>query len=78
MEELGLNERQRMAVGYVKQNGRILNKEYQQLTGVTDRTALRDLEELLTRGIVQKAGTTGRGTHYVVKRKPDRNPTKPT
>ncbi len=67
--ELDINERQRKAITFAKQNGRITNKEYQQLTGVTDRTALREFRELLDKGIIEKIGTTGRGTHYVISQK---------
>jgi hypothetical protein len=70
--------------------GRITNREYQALTGVTDRTALRDFDELVARGVLEKRGTTGRAIHYVLARrtrqepdkpdtgKPDGNPAKPT
>jgi ATP-dependent DNA helicase RecG len=67
--ELDINERQRKAITFAKQNGRITNKEYQQLTGVTDRTALREFRDLLDNGIIEEIGTTGRGTHYVISQK---------
>ena len=54
LSSLGLNERQRKAIKFVKQNGRITNKEYQQLANVTDRTALREFRELLDKGIIEK------------------------
>jgi predicted HTH transcriptional regulator len=66
---LDINERQRKAIKFAKQNGRITNKEYQQLANVTDRTALREFRELLDKGIIEKIGTTGRGTHYVISQK---------
>jgi ATP-dependent DNA helicase RecG len=37
-----LNERQQQAMSYLKVHGRITNKEYQELNGVTDRTILRE------------------------------------
>jgi ATP-dependent DNA helicase RecG len=72
--ELGLNERQKAALDYVKERGHITNKEYRALTGATDRTSLRDLDQLLKKNILEKIGETGRGTHYVFRRKPDRKP----
>jgi len=78
LEGLGLNERQKQAIAHVKKTGRISNKEYRDLTGATDRTALRDLDELLEKGIIRKVGKTGRGAHYVIRRKPAKNPTNPT
>lgn len=77
MAELGLSERQIKAIMYVKVNGRITNKEYQQLTSVTDRTVLREFKDLLDKGVFEKVGKTGRGTHYVLKRKTRHKPDKP-
>jgi hypothetical protein len=75
--ELGLSDRQMKAVVHVKMNGRITNKEYQQLTGVTDRTVLREFKDLLDKGVLQKVGETGRGTYYVLKRQTRHKPDKP-
>ena len=73
-----LNEHQRQAVAYVKKNGRISQtKEYRELTGTGDRTALRDLADLLKKKVFQKVGRTGRGTYYVIRRKDDKKPTNP-
>ena len=33
---------------------------------VAKRTAHRDLVDLLTKGIIERIGTTGKGTHYVL------------
>jgi len=78
MGELGLNERQQKAIGFVRSNRRISNKDYRELTGATDRTALRDLAELLEKQVLAKHGQTGRSAHYVLASKPDINPTNPT
>jgi ATP-dependent DNA helicase RecG len=74
MDELGLNDRQRKAVAFVKLNGRITNREYQQATGAIARTAARDLEDLAAKGILRKVGTTGRSAHYVLQGKHDTRP----
>ena len=71
LEKLGLNERQMEAVAYVKVHGQITNKDYRELTGAIIRKASRDLEELVSMGILSKVGTTGRSTHYVLTRKQD-------
>ena len=80
LAKLGLNERQMKAVDYLKVKGSITNKEYRTLSGVTDRTALRDLKLLCGKGVFQKIGKTGRKTEYTLTRhkpdKPDINPTK--
>jgi ATP-dependent DNA helicase RecG len=80
LQKLGLNERQIKAVMYVKEKGRITNREYQEIAQTTDRTALRDLNRLCELGIFQRVGTTGRKTEYIIGRqkpdKPDANTTK--
>jgi predicted HTH transcriptional regulator len=90
LDALGLSDRQKRAVAHLRTAGRITNREYQVLVGVTDRTALRDFDELVARGVIEKRGATGRATHYVLARRtrqepdkpdtrePDRNPTNPT
>ncbi len=76
--ELGLNDRQRQAVDFLRLQQRITNKDYRKLSGATDRTALRDLAELQEKGVLAKRGQTGRSAHYVLTSKPDINPTNPT
>lgn len=44
------------ALTYVQEHGFITNGIYRQLTGVTDRTAHRDLEKLVERGRLKGAG----------------------
>lgn len=63
LKKMGLNERQVKAVEYVKKNGKITNSDYQKLCEVSERTALRDLDELSTNGILQKKGEK-KGTYY--------------
>ncbi len=71
LAELGLSERQMKAVVHVKVYGRITNKDYRELTGTIIRTASRDLEDLVSKGILRKVGVTGRNAHYVLARKQD-------
>lgn len=66
-----LSERQLQALTIVKAQGRITNMEYRELTGVVIRTASRDLEELVEKRLLEKIGTTGRSTYYVLVRKLD-------
>lgn len=67
LRKMGLNERQIKAVIYVKEKGRITNKEYQELKLVSKRTASRDLDELVKRNIIDQIGITGKGTEYVLR-----------
>jgi len=75
---LNLNQRQLQAVTYVKTNGRISNRDYRELTGAIIRTATRDLEDLVAKGVFIKVGITGRSTHYVLARKQDKKRTNRT
>ncbi|MDR3188466.1 MAG: putative DNA binding domain-containing protein [Prevotellaceae bacterium] len=63
LSKLGLSERQIKAVLYVKENGKITNKEYQELNNTMDRTALRDIEELMSKEILKREGE-GKNTYY--------------
>jgi len=66
LRKMGLNERQIKAVMYVKEKGRITNREYQEIAGVKERFATIELNGLISKNILQKIGTTGRGTYYAV------------
>ena len=63
LSKLGLNERQIKSVSYVRENGKITNKEYQELNNTIDRTALRDIEELMNKDIFKREGN-GKNTYY--------------
>jgi len=63
---LGLSERQIKAVQYAKGHGAITNKAYRELADVTDRTALRDLNNLLDRNIFKKQDKKGKATEYIL------------
>lgn len=65
---MGLNERQIRAVMYVKEKGKITNKEYVTiLPAVSRATATRDLTELLIRkGVLKKVGKGKREVHYIL------------
>ncbi len=59
------------AIVHVKVHGRITNKDLRELTGVIIRTASRDLEDLVSKGVLSKVGITGRSAYYVLARKQD-------
>ena len=63
---LGLNDRQMNAVLFVKERGKITNKEYQSMYGVARRTATRDLKELVDKGILKSSEIKGAGSNYVL------------
>ncbi|MGB0386873.1 MAG: tetratricopeptide repeat protein [Ardenticatenaceae bacterium] len=63
--EHDLNKHQRKAFDFVRQTGRITNKQYRELTGVAKKTASRHLAELCKKGVLAKKGR-GPGTHYTL------------
>jgi ATP-dependent DNA helicase RecG len=63
----GLNERQVKAIGYVRQHGRVTSQEYRVYLGVSLSTAKRDLQTLVTRGLLRQQGA-GRSSYYVLTR----------
>jgi ATP-dependent DNA helicase RecG len=66
LKKLGLNERQIKAVFFLKENKSITNKAYQSLNNTSERTALRDLENLAEMNLVEKIGDK-KGTYYTLK-----------
>lgn len=66
LRALGLLDRQIRTVLYAKEKGATTNREYRELVGVKERTATEDLARLVTMGILQKSGITGRGMRYVI------------
>ena len=78
LASLGLSERQKKAIDFVRASARIGNSEYQRRTGATKKTASRDLDDLVSKGVLERSGTTGRGTHYVLGPKGDIKGTKGT
>jgi len=58
-----LNERQIEAILYVGEHGRITNREYRELLGVSNYTAAMDLKDLVERRILVAEGM-GRGRYY--------------
>ncbi len=65
LKKRGLNDRQIKVIVYMKEKGSITNREYQSLFSITDRTALRDLNDLISKGLVQKRGVK-KGTRYLL------------
>jgi len=67
LTKLGLSDRQVKAVFFVKEKGKISNKEYQEMNNISDRTALRDLENLIVLNVFVKEGEK-KGTTYKLRR----------
>jgi ATP-dependent DNA helicase RecG len=66
-QHLGLNERQEQALAYLAEQGRITNREYQQLCpDVSAETIRRDLADLVSKDLLLKIGEK-RATYYIFK-----------
>lgn len=64
----GLNERQVKAVLYVKEKGRITNREYININNhISDRTALRDLDYLVSIEILKRIGNNKASYYEFIK-----------
>jgi len=64
--KIGFNERQIKAVMYVKERGRITNKEYQDINNVSNKTAYLELSNTVGRAIFKVEGK-GKSTIYTLK-----------
>ena len=62
-----LNERQKKALDYIKDKGRITNKEYREINKIGRRHTIKELNKLIDEGIITKKGK-GRSIHYVLVR----------
>lgn len=64
LNSYNLNERQRKAINYIREHPFITNNIYQNLVNTSDRTALRDLDDLVNKGLLTKTGVK-RGIKYI-------------
>ena len=68
IRSLSLNDRQQKAISFLRQLRRVTNAKYQEVTGTSRATAKRDLEELVSKGLVILIGS-GRGAYYQLPKK---------
>lgn len=66
LSNLELNERQAMALVRFRSHGRLTNREYQKAFGVSERTALYDLQGLVAAGLALPV-SSGRGRYYILR-----------
>lgn len=59
-------ERHAAVIDYLRRRGIVTRREYVELTGVSPRTANRDLEELARTGVIRANGRKGRAVGYVL------------
>ncbi|MCX9083196.1 MAG: hypothetical protein OIN87_00155, partial [Candidatus Methanoperedens sp.] len=60
-----LNERQKKAIGYLKEKKEMTRGEYENLNSVSKRTAIRDLNDLIESGILKTSGTTDDKRYFI-------------
>ncbi len=58
----------RHAIEFLKEHNNISNTDYQNLTGVSKRTATRELNDLRKKNILTTEGITGKGMTYQLKK----------
>ena len=62
-----MNNRQITGVAYIAQiGGGISNSEYQRIVGTSERTALRDLDDLVSKQILEKRGDKKMTRYYLL------------
>lgn len=68
-ENTPINERQRIVLNKLLDNftGNLTTSKWAKITKSSQDTALRDINDLLDKGILIKAGSGGRSTHYLLK-----------
>lgn len=64
---LGINKRQISAILHVKEHGSITNKEYQAINDLGKSVSATELAELVEKKLLERIGTTGRATMYILK-----------
>ena len=67
LTKLGLNDRQVKAVIFVKEKGKITNKDYQSLNDCSRNTASNDLADLVQKGLFTPSDIKGAGAFYQLK-----------
>ena len=63
LHKLNLNDRQKKAMGFIKQRGEISRKQYVDLAGISVRQANRDLSDLIDKKVIASLGS-GRSLKY--------------
>ena len=66
LQQLDLNEREIKAVLYVKEKGKITNRDYQTLNSVSRITATRDLQVLIEKQLLKSSEQKGAGAFYTL------------
>jgi ATP-dependent DNA helicase RecG len=68
LEQLGLNERQKKAITYLKKHGKIDRKTYITICDVEKTLAHEELADMVNKDLLDMVGT-GKGIHYILRTK---------
>jgi predicted HTH transcriptional regulator len=68
LQELGLTNRQLQLMACVREHGRITNRAYRELTGLSDEAARKEIAGLLGLDLLEQVGK-GRSTAYILKKR---------
>jgi ATP-dependent DNA helicase RecG len=68
IEQLGLNDRQKRAIAYLKEHGKIERKTYCNICGVGKTVAHEELADMVNKELIEMVGK-GRGAHYILRMK---------
>ena len=66
LRKMGLNERQIRAVMYVKERGKITNREYREINKVSNKTAYLELMDLVKKDVLFSK-KSGKATMYMLR-----------
>jgi ATP-dependent DNA helicase RecG len=61
-----LNDRQKEVIEFLKENKRVTTSEYAKMFGITDRTARRDMNQMIDLGLIEKIGDSDKTTCYIL------------
>ncbi len=68
LQEMGLSDRQLQLIAYVREHGKITNRAYREMTGLSDEATRKEIAGLLDLGVLEQVGR-GRSTAYILKRR---------
>jgi len=68
LEQLGLNGRQKKAITYLKEHGKIDRKTYCNICGVEKTVAHEEMADMVTKELIHRVGK-GRGVYYTLRTK---------
>jgi ATP-dependent DNA helicase RecG len=66
LEQLGLNKRQKNAITYLKEKGKIDRRTYCNICGVGKTVAHEELADMVDKELIEMVGK-GRGVHYILR-----------